>query len=247
MNVYETEELLGQYLAFHYGDSYFGVGNYPARCASLCLELLAGLPKQRGLDLGCAVGRTTFELGRVFGQVDGVDLSRSFIEAANGLRETGQAGYLLREQGEIGEQKQVSLSDLRLAEAARRTRFHQADACALAPEFAGYDLIFAGNLIDRLQEPRAFLADVHTRLNVGGLLVISSPYTLLEEFTPRAHWLGGFQRHGKPYRVLDGMNEILAPHFELVQAPVDVPFVIRETARKFQHSVAELSAWKRTL
>lgn len=246
MNVYETEELLGQYLAFHFGDSYFGVGNYPARCASLCLELLAGRPKQRALDLGCAVGRTTFELARVFEQVDGVDLSRSFIDAANQLRDAGQADYLLREQGELGEQKQVNLADLRLSEAAARTRFSQADACALAAEFTGYDLIFAGNLVDRLREPRAFLADVHQRLNEGGVLVISSPYTLLEEFTPRAQWLGGFQRHGKPFRVLDGMKEILAPHFELVQAPVDVPFVIRETARKFQHSVAELSAWKRT-
>ena len=105
--------------------------------------------------------------------------------------------------------------------------------------------MFAGNLIDRLRDPGSFLASVHQLLDERGVLVISSPYTLLEEFTPRSKWIGGFQRHGVPFTVLDGMKEILAPHFELIQEPVDVPFVIRETARKYQHSIAELTAWQR--
>lgn len=83
MSVYETDELLGQYLAFHYGESHFGVGNYPARCATACLEVMAGREKGRALDLGCAVGRTSFELARVFAEVVGLDLSSRFIEAAN--------------------------------------------------------------------------------------------------------------------------------------------------------------------
>ncbi len=33
--------------------------------------------------------------------------------------------------------------------------------------------------------------------------------------------------------------------FELVTEPQDIPFVIRETARKFQHSVAEMSIWRK--
>lgn len=245
MNMYETDELLGQYLAFHFGDSYFGVGNYPARCASICLEVMAGRPKRRALDLGCAVGRTTFELARAFEFVDGVDLSNRFIDTANGLRQTGEMPYFLREQGELGEQKSVSLEDAQLKDAATRTRFAVADACNLGAEFSGYDLVFAGNLIDRLQDPRAFLAHVHQLLAADGVLVISSPYTLLEEFTPRSQWVGGFDRNGEPYRVLDGMSEILAAHFEPLQKPVDVPFVIRETARKYQHSIAELTAWQR--
>ena len=86
---------------------------------------------------------------------------------------------------------------------------------------------------------------MHHLLNDRGVLVISSPYTLMEDFTPRSKWIGGFRRYGQPFTVLDGMKEILAPHFELMREPVDVPFVIRETARKHQHTIAELTAWQR--
>jgi len=41
------------------------------------------------------------------------------------------------------------------------------------------------------------------------------------------------------------MRELLSDHFEEIQPPQDVPFVIRETRRKFQHTIAELSAWRR--
>jgi putative 4-mercaptohistidine N1-methyltranferase len=123
--------------------------------------------------------------------------------------------------------------------------FATGDACNLSEDHGDYDLIFAGNLIDRLQDPAAFLGDIHNRLSENGTLVISSPYTLLEDFTPRANWIGGFERNGQPRTVLEGMRDVLASHFEEIQAPQDVPFVIRETRRKFQHTIAELSAWRR--
>lgn len=245
MNVYETDELLSQYLGFHFGESYFGVGNYPARCAGICQELMAGRDKRKALDLGCAVGRTAFELGRVFEQVVGVDLSKSFVGAAHNLRQDGVIDYFRRDEGELGTRVTASLEELGLARAAGRVSFATGDACHLGEEHQDYDLIFAGNLIDRLQDPASFLADIHQRLADGGTLVISSPYTLMEEFTPRANWIGGFERNGQPRTVLDGLRDVLSNHFEEVQQPQDVPFVIRETRRKFQHTIAELSAWRR--
>jgi 2-polyprenyl-3-methyl-5-hydroxy-6-metoxy-1,4-benzoquinol methylase len=44
-------------------------------------------PHTRVLDLGCAVGRASFELGRYFENVTGVDFSHSFINAANRLKQ----------------------------------------------------------------------------------------------------------------------------------------------------------------
>lgn len=245
MNVYETDELLSQYLGFHFGDNYFGVSNYPARCAGICQELMAGRDKHRALDLGCAVGRTTFELGRIFDEVTGIDLSKRFVDAAETLRRAGAIDYFRRDEGELGERVTVSLEALNLDRAAGRVAFAAGDACDLGPDHTGYDLIFAGNLIDRLQDPGGFLAGIHQRLVVGGTLVISSPYTLMEEFTPRSNWIGGYARNGQPRSVLEGMKDILSGHFEPVQAPMDVPFVIRETRRKFQHTIAELTAWRR--
>jgi hypothetical protein len=37
----------------------------------------------------------------------------------------------------------------------------------------------------------------------------------------------------------------LGARFELVGAPEEVPFVIRETKRKFQHTLSEATFWRR--
>lgn len=242
--VYETDALLAQYCEFHYGAEYLGVPNYPKACAELCLEAMAGRPLRRALDIGCATGRASFELARAFAHVDGVDFTARFIRLALSLKETGEVSYELPTEGELTEPRSVRLGDLGLADAAARVAFWQGDACNLKPQFSGYDLIFAGNLIDRLYSPRRFLAAVHERLNPGGLLVLTSPYTWLEEFTARDEWLGGHRRHGRPVTTLEGLRETLDGRFRMLGKPRDVPFVIRETARKFQHTLAQMTVWE---
>jgi putative 4-mercaptohistidine N1-methyltranferase len=137
------------------------------------------------------------------------------------------------------------LDELGLAAVGNKVAFFQGDACNLKPQFSGYDLILAANLIDRLYDPAHFLAAVHERLNIGGILLLASPYTWLTEHTPRESWLGGFKKDGENFSTLDGLKAILQPHFELLSAPVEVPFVIRETRHKFQHSLSEVSLWQR--
>ena len=75
--------------------------------------------------------------------------------------------------------------------------------------------------------------------------MLSSPYTWLAEHTHREEWLGGFKRNGENLTTLDALRELLAPHFRLLQGPFDQPFVIRETARKYQHSLAQVTLWER--
>ena len=122
---------------------------------------------------------------------------------------------------------------------------YQGDACNLKAQFSDYDLIFAANLIDRLYDPAKFLSTIHQRLTIGGVLMIASPYTWLEEHTPRANWIGGFKKDGESFSTLDGLKALLAPHFRLMAEPHAVPFVIRETKRKFQHSLSEVTFWER--
>ena len=106
------------------------------------------------------------------------------------------------------------------------------------------DLVLAANLIDRLYSPRRFLSSIHERMNPGGILVITSPSTWLEEFTKKEEWLGGYKQDGENVTTLDGLTAILSPRFRLLGEPRDVPFIIRETGRKFQHSLAQLTAWE---
>ena len=141
--------------------------------------------------------------------------------------------------------RRVDLGALGLAERRHKVEFRQGDAHNLKPVFTGYDLILAANLLDRLYDPARWLAGVHERLNPGGLLVITSPYTWLEEFTPRDKWLGGMKIDGENVTTLDGLHAALDGRFQPVGEPRDVPFVIRETARKFQHTVAQMTVWQR--
>lgn len=82
-------------------------------------------------------------------------------------------------------------------------------------------------------------------MNMGGILVLTSPYTWLEEFTLRENWVGGIRRDGEPYTTLDGLIDLLADHFQMIGTPRDIEFVIRETRRKFQHTVSQMTAWER--
>ena len=171
-NSYESDEIVAQYLEFHYGQKYFGVENYPKTCAEHCLNLMKGQSQNKALDLGCAVGRTTFELALNFKQVVGVDLSYSFIHCAKQLNKKKSINYHNIIEGELSTQSKVSLSELQLDENLGKVNFYQEDACALGKQHKNYDLIFAGNLLDRLAYPQEFLNNIHKYLNIGGILVI---------------------------------------------------------------------------
>jgi len=106
------------------------------------------------------------------------------------------------------------------------------------------DPLNSGNLIDRLYEPKVFLKDMIHRLNQGGLLVLTSPYTWLEEYTEKENWLGGKKINGENFTTLDGMHECLDSDFKCI-VKHDVPFVIRETRRKHQLTIAQMTIWKK--
>ena len=244
-NTYETDEQISQYLEFHYGDEYFGVKNFPKACIDTLFEKAGNITFKRALDLGCAVGRSSFELAKKVELVEALDFSTRFIRNAQSLVEHGSVRYLITDEGDLSTLKQVSLENLGLTETVSRVEFSQGDASNLKPIYQNYDLIFAGNLIDRLYEPAAFLSTIHERMNSGGLLVLTSPYTWLEEFTKKENWIGGYKDNGENKTTLDGLHEILGKNFELFAEPVDIPFVIRETARKHQHTLAQMTIWKK--
>lgn len=242
---YESDRLLTEYAEFHYGDSWFGVANFPKTMAELALDAMAGKKTGKALDLGCACGRASFELARQFDEVEGVDFSANFIRLGVEMAEQGAIRYSLTEEGELVSYHTRTLKELDLEDTAAKVAFYQGDACNLKPQYSGYDLVLAANLIDRLYRPRRFLEGIHERINEGGLLIIASPYTWLEEHTPKEEWLGGFKKDGENHRTLDGIRECLGEHFRMVGEPRKVPFVIRETEHKFQHTLSEVTVWKR--
>ncbi|MDP3440256.1 MAG: 5-histidylcysteine sulfoxide synthase, partial [Azonexus sp.] len=168
---YETDRLLSEYAEFHYGDEYFGVPNFPRALAELAINAMGERPAHSALDLGCATGRATFELARHFDKVTGLDFSARFIGLGSQLAAQGTLRYTLTDEGELVSYRERRLADLELAAVSHKVEFIQGDACNLKPLHTGYDLILAANLIDRLHSPRQLLKNIHTRLNLGGLLI----------------------------------------------------------------------------
>src|SRR5471030_568734 len=92
---YESDAAVEQYLLFHYGtaeqicpllpEARTACG-FPVRCVSESMQHVVLEKKGRALDLGCAVGRGSFELGRHFKEVVGIDFSERFIGAARRMK-----------------------------------------------------------------------------------------------------------------------------------------------------------------
>ncbi|MDD2450737.1 MAG: 5-histidylcysteine sulfoxide synthase [Sulfurovum sp.] len=244
ISAYRSDVLIAQYCDFGWGENYLGVANYPQRCAKLALEYMGSRPKRRALDVGCAIGRSSFELAREFDEVVGVDFSARFIQYAQLLKEKGVLRYRIPIEGDLESAREVSLANCGLEDVAHKVSFWQGDACNLKPVHQGFDLIFAGNLIDRLYDPGKFLDTLAERLNEEGVLVLTSPNTWMEEYTPKEKWIGGYKREERAVTTLDGLLDHLGGDFELIDTK-DVPFVIRETARKHQYTIAQMSVWKK--
>ncbi len=242
-DIYESDELVSQYCEFQYGDEYFGVKNFAIECAKIASKF--AVHKTKALDLGCATGRATYELAKEFDAVEGIDFSVRFIQVGSKLKEEGYIAFASKEEGNLIVNKKVTIEQLGYEKIKERVSFWQGDACNMKPSYHSYDLVMATNLIDRLYQPLLFLDIISERLNEEGILVITSPYTWQESSTKKEFWLGGYKDDkGHEVKTIDSLKSILSEKFELIHVQ-DLAFVIKETARKYQHTVSEMSVWKK--
>ena len=161
-SMYDDQKVVSQYMEFHYGDAYFNVPNYPRACAEHCIKVCKenNVATKSALDLGCAVGRSSFELASAFDKVTGVDLSSGLISAAKKIQSEGDYPIAIPMEGDLVEKKTLSLKQLGLAETLPKVTFAVEDAGKLdIANYNSYDLIFCGNLIDRMSDPIDFLQE----------------------------------------------------------------------------------------
>ena len=233
---------MAEYLAFHYLEptdllpkgvpAPKGLINFPKACARLLLSQSKNRTS-RALDLGCAVGRSSFELAHKIPEVIGIDYSRSFIRAAKQLQKKGKIRFSLLEEG-----KTTKLSSARVSSQIDRDRlrFIAGDALRIPKKLGTFDLVLAANLIDRLPEPARFLKKVLPQLvRPGGILLLTSPYTWSSDFTPETRWL---------HDSFPTIQRSLRPHFRLIHRQ-NLPFLLREHRRKFQYTFADATLWRR--
>lgn len=119
-----------------------------ALCTALAKE--HGTPLGRALDIGCAVGATSFELSKDWEEVLGVDFSHAFVAAADDMKKTGTAAYKATTEGAI---KGAFTATLDAAARPEKVAFEQGDACALRGDIGKFALVHGANLLCRLPEP----------------------------------------------------------------------------------------------
>ena len=73
---------------------------------------------------------------------------------------------------------------LMLCQDRSKVRFQRGDACSLPLDIGQFDCVLAANLICQLHTPNAFLDRLSSLVSTGGIVVITSPYTFLTQFTP---------------------------------------------------------------
>uniref|UniRef100_A0A7S4K6U6 Methyltransferase type 11 domain-containing protein n=1 Tax=Paramoeba aestuarina TaxID=180227 RepID=A0A7S4K6U6_9EUKA len=175
-----------------------------------------------------------------FATVDGFDFSEAFVKTAKKMQLEKKLTYSSLQFGETFEDRVVSLPESLNTEGIN---FFWGDACSLSANEnvskKGYDVVHASNLLCRLPKPKQFLKDCgEWVVKPGGLLVLVSPYSWLEDYTAKEDWVMGLEG---PFEALKAE---LSEKFELVDRK-PFPFLIREHARKFQYGVSDATVWKK--
>ena len=252
---YDTDEVLDQYLLFHWGDEaqqrdpelakrieFPSVLNLIDRTADLVRQFVSD--KDSVLDLGCAVGRASFELARDFNRVVGLDYSAAFVNAAEALRLNGHLDY---QRWETGNYRTPMTAKIDKAIDVSRLQFVQGDAASLneveeVGEGGPFSAVLLSNLLCRLSSPQDCLRQFTQSdryLLPGGILVIASPNTCMADYTPEEKFLDGAENAD----TLARLQECL-PGFTLLHEE-DLPFMIREHRRKYEYIISQVSVWRK--
>lgn len=249
-SLYESPKLLGEYLLLHYGggepllhpalpvDEAITGTPFPVRCVRELLDTNLLPSVATALEVGCSVGASAFELARTCRRVEASDYSQSFITAAQTLQREGHHAATRLLEGNI-----TTPFDAKVSAGIDRDRvsFSVQDATALPGNIGAFDVVLAANLICRLPDPEAFLARLPDLVKPGGQLLLTTPFTWLEEYTPRERWLGGMDAAS---RSEEELVRRLSGEFRLHRRR-DLPFLIREHERKYQLGIALGTSWIR--
>ena len=275
-NVYETKKLLDQYLGLHFPFSGIQTSStsstglspiiphknapmhglcFPQRVADLIQSLNPTRTSHRALDIGCAVGGSSFELAKSFGMVDAFDYSAQFIAAANQMKNhPDTVRFHVPIEADIHVEVAAALDDGVTSEVRSKVNFFTGDACMLEKyaldgtlSSEKYDGVLLSNLLCRLPDPLSCLNGLSLLVNDGGVVVMVTPFSWLEEFTPRSQWLGGYYDPvtKDPIYSKDKLRKLMEERgFEKIHEE-QVPLIIREHQRKYQYIVSEATGWRK--
>jgi SAM-dependent methyltransferase/uncharacterized protein YbaR (Trm112 family) len=145
------------------------------------------------IDIGCSVGRTTFELAEKYQTLTlGIDVNFSMLRVAHKVLRDGVVQYPLKRIGIVYDRQKFNTQ-------FENSQFVDFWACdALALPFAGDNFGFASgfNVFDSVTSPRDLLASIGNAIKPAGLALLATPYDWSPAATPVETWIGGHSQRG---------------------------------------------------
>lgn len=145
------------------------------------------------LDIGCSVGRTSFELAKATGRsVIGIDLNYAMLRKAAEVLRDGRVRYQRRRVGLVYDTR-----DFRIPfDAASQVDFWACDAAALPFASKTFSMIVSLNTLDCMHSPLELFHSIESALAPGGQALVGCPYDWSTSATPVEQWLGGHSQRG---------------------------------------------------
>jgi len=191
---YDRPDFLQAYLWTHYGDLAPTPLDEDGPAQGDYFTKLAAQPVHGfALDVGCNVGRTTFDLAAGAEFVLGIERSFEAVKRAREIARTGRVAFHLKEEGDRGRYVDLDARSI----VRDNVEFICADASSVPLGPGTVDSVLAANLSDRLTDPDLYLERAHRLLADGGHLILTAPFTWRASSTPREKWLGDAKRSGK--------------------------------------------------
>lgn len=245
---YGSYSMLSSYLWSHFSEFFNGPDATDAyRKWSETLMAREGW----ALDIGCAVGRLTFEMSRKHSRAIGIDTSRSFVAAARKIAAQQTLEFEMIIEGRITETRSCKLDQ---GFSFANSEFIVADAMALPFRKQSFMTASSVNILEKVPEPARHLAEANrimTRHN--SQFLFSDPCSWDESVSSPELWLGG--RNEGPSkgfgidnicRMLQSPAGIFAPGFELRETG-EVHWKIRKTRNLWEHITSQFIVAQREL
>jgi SAM-dependent methyltransferase len=185
------------------------------------------------IDIGCAVGRTSFELAEACDEIVlGIDLNFHMVKLAGSVLKEGQVTYPKRRGGIVFKQREFSVA----FERAENVDFWVCDATCLPFGDEAFSLATSLNVLDCVQTPYAHLKELARVLKPDAVGLLSTPYDWNVSATPMESWLGGHSQRSES----QGSSEIMLRSLlaggehpnaidalEIVSEAEDLPWTLR--------------------
>ncbi|SCY34995.1 class I SAM-dependent methyltransferase [Desulfoluna spongiiphila] len=237
---YNSKAMLSSYLWSHFSEFFNGTDATDAyRTWSSYFKETDGW----ALDIGCSVGRLSFELSKTHSRVVGMDTSLSFIKKARQLLKQKRLEFELIVEGHMTEQRGCTLDrDWNYD----RVEFVVADAMALPFQRTLFSTATSINVLEKVPQPLHHLANInHVLKDDNAMFVFSDPFSWDEGVSDPGVWLSGRTEGPFTGRGIDNISRLMAgdggtfhPPFEILDQG-DVDWKIRKTENLWEHITSQ--------